>query len=102
MATPGLLPALTEATKVKTDLKTLIGLGGALIAAAIWGTVVYLDVQGLKEAKAQQGHQLEEIQAQLSAMDRKVDRLTYALPIASRPSLYQPLGGNPPPTSVGP
>jgi hypothetical protein len=95
MATPGLLPALTETTKVKTDLKTLIGLGGTLVAAAIWGTVVYLDVQALKVAKIDQGIQLQEIQAQLSSMDRKVDRLTYAIPVASRPALYPPAGVGP-------
>ena len=91
--TPGLLPALTEGTRVRTDIKTLVAIAGILI----WGTLqwaAWRSSESVGEANAAalkiQGEQLAKIQVDIV---RIVDRIAWLparpTPPADFPDLTQ-------------
>lgn len=90
--TPGLLPALTESTGVKTDIKTLGGLVSFLLAGCTFCTVIYLDVQGLKDSKREQSTKIEQLANQVADMRDELHRISWSLGIASKST---PIKGNP-------
>jgi hypothetical protein len=85
---------ITAETRVRTNLQTIIGLGGVVIAAAVWCTVVYLDVQGLKESAKAKDAQLDTMAKDMAAMRSQVDRLAWKLDVIT--------AGQPPRGPVGP
>lgn len=85
--TPGPLPILTEDTKVRTNVKTLVGMASVLVGAVIWCTVVYLDVQALKESDRSKSSQLDRMTTDMTAIREQVAHLTWIFdPRASRTS----------------
>lgn len=88
--TPGPVPSLTEATKVRTDLGTIIKVGGVLAACVISWTIIYLDVQGLKDAKKEQAEIMSKMAEQLAGLRDEVRQLRWTIdPPLSRPVISQ-------------
>jgi hypothetical protein len=81
--TPGNLPALGAETRFKTTFGTAWVVGVGIAGAAIWGTIVYLDVQTLKKHD-------EENTAEIKQMHNEVSRIMWILdPPMSRPVISQ-------------
>lgn len=79
--TPGLLPAIGTSTKLKTTFGTAWAVAVGLVGAAVWGTVLYLDVQTLKMRDTENTAKIEQIR-------NDVSRLRWIMePISSRPLL---------------
>lgn len=66
------IPEITPEGRFKTNWQTVCGVAGVLIAAAVWGTVLYSDVQTLKA-------QAIETQRLLDSLSRQVDRLNWTI-----------------------
>jgi hypothetical protein len=81
--TPGPQPVITEDMRIRTNLKTVIAvgsfLGGVVIAATVWCTIMYLDVQQLKESAKAKDAQLTAMAADISVMRDEVRRLSWTL-----------------------
>lgn len=73
--TPGALPALTEDTRVKTNIKTIIGIGSTLIGAVIWCTNVHNNLSDLRDSKEKQAAKMEEMSARLANMEITINRI---------------------------
>lgn len=59
--TPGLLPAIGNDTKLKTTFGTAWAAAVGLVGAAIWGTMLYIDVQTLKTRDVENTVKIEQI-----------------------------------------
>lgn len=59
--TPGLLPVMGYDTKLKTTFGTAWAVAVGLVGAAIWGTVLYVDVQTLKTRDIENTAKIEQI-----------------------------------------
>jgi cell division protein FtsB len=70
---------ISEDTRFRTNLRTAIAVLSFVIAAAVWGTIVYLDVQQLKEASREKGMQLDRMSESLNALRGQVERLSWKL-----------------------
>lgn len=77
--TPGPLVALTEMTKVKTNVATIISVICFAIGAAIWGTVVYGDVQTLKKSDSERAAQIKEMSETLGSLRDEVRQLRWTI-----------------------
>lgn len=81
--TPGPQPVITSDTRVKTNLQTIIAVGGFLgsvvIAATVWCTIMYLDVQQLKESAKAKDVQLTTMAGDISQMRDEVRRLSWII-----------------------
>lgn len=82
------IPDLTEATRIKTDVKTLVCVVGAIIGATIWCTVTYFDIQALKA-------QAVETQKVLDSLSRAVERINWTLNPTPAVTLVPHHGGTP-------
>jgi len=90
--TPGLLPSITEGTRIRTDMKTIGGLISVLLGGCTFCTVIYLDVQGLKDSKREQSTKIEQLTNQVADMRDELHRISWSLGIASK---AVPAKGNP-------
>lgn len=66
------IPEITPEGRLRTNWQTVCGVASVLIAAAVWGTVLYSDVQTLKA-------QAIETQRLLDSLSRQVDRLNWTI-----------------------
>jgi beta-lactamase regulating signal transducer with metallopeptidase domain len=71
--------ALSPNTKVKMPLHLLWALACAIALAAIWGTVVYLDVQTLKKNDTEKDKKIDEIREQLSSVKTDIAQIKWML-----------------------
>lgn len=95
--TPGPVPALTEATRLRTDIGTVVKVGGFLAMCVISWTIIYLDVQGLKEAKKEQTEQMRIMAEQMVSLRDEVRALRWTID----PPLSRPVIANQPKTYGG-
>lgn len=87
-------PALSNNTKIKLSLEKLWGIATVIVAAAVWGTVVYIDVQTLKKNDAEKAAKIDAINERLSAVQDDVRQIRWILaPPASKPLLVDPAVG---------
>lgn len=82
-STPGALPVLTEDTRIKTDVKTLVGLASVLLGAGVWCTCTWRDIQELKDSAREKASQQDKMAHDLTALRDDVRRLTWLLEPAS-------------------
>lgn len=66
------IPEITPEGRLRTNWQTVCGVASVLIAAAVWGTILYSDVQTLKA-------QSVETQRLLDSLSRQVDRLNWTI-----------------------
>lgn len=90
--TPGMLPSITEDTRIRTDMKSLIGIFGFLVGGCVFCTVLYFDVQSLKDAKRDQALEIRNLSSQVADMRDELHRISWSLGIASK---SVPAKGNP-------
>ncbi len=87
-------PALTPNTKIKLSLEKLWAIGVGVVAAAVWATVVYLDVQTLKKSDADKADKIDAINQRLSTVQDDVRQIRWILsPPVSKPQLVDPVVG---------
>lgn len=89
------LPVIVGETRFKTSLSVIIGVGATVVSAAVWGTLVYIDVQTLKENDKNKTAKIDEMSHQLSGVESDIKRIRWILDptVSSHPILIK--SGNP-------
>lgn len=81
---------ITEETRIKTNLKTIIAVGGfvvaSVIAGSVWCTVVYHDVQTLKETTKEKAQTIEMMARDIDEIRSKIDRLSWQMGVSTAKS----------------